>query len=207
MSADNPLSGDGLATDAERQALLQALVEMTRSVFAAKACSIMSRDLDTRELVFEAVAGEGARTLLGQRMPDNTGVAGWALASEEALAIADVTKDPRWAREVAESTGYVPTNLSVYPLLHGERTLGVLSVLDQGISEKVGLADMNVLARIANHAAAVLALVEAARRAERAGTGTGELARVERALAAAPPAQRDAALALLSALQLLLDQR
>jgi GAF domain-containing protein len=207
MSADNPMRGDGLATEAERRSLLQALVEMTRSVFAAKACSIMSHDVTARELVFEAVAGEGAGTLVGQRMPDNTGVAGWALASEEPLAIADVSQDPRWAREVAESTGYVPTNLSVYPLLHGERSLGVLSVLDQGISEKVGLADMNVLARIANHAAAVLALVQAARRAELAGAGTGELAAVERALAAAPAAQRDAALALLTALQLLLAER
>jgi GAF domain-containing protein len=207
MSADDSVSADGLTTEGQRHALLQALVEMTRSVFAAKACSIMSHDEPARELVFEAVAGEGAGTLVGQRIPANTGVAGWALASEEPLAIADVKQDPRFARDVAESTGFVPTNLAVYPLLHGERSLGVLSVLDQGISEKVGLADMNVLARIANHAATLLALVLAARRAEAAGTGTGALAGVERALAAAPAAQRDAALALLGALQLLLDVR
>jgi GAF domain-containing protein len=207
MSADDPFRGDGLATEADRQGLLQALVEMTRSVFAAKACSIMSHDVGSRELVFEAVAGEGAGTLIGQRIPANTGVAGWALASEEPLAIADVRQDPRFARDVAESTGYVPTNLSVHPLLHGERSLGVLSVLDQGISPKVGLADMNVLAGIANHAATVMALVLAARQAEAAGTGTGALAGVERALAAAPAQQREAALTLLGALQVMLEER
>jgi signal transduction protein with GAF and PtsI domain len=207
MSADDSLSADGLATETDRQALLQALVEMTRSVFAARACSIMSHDAGARELVFEAVAGEGAGTLVGGRIPANTGVAGWALASEEPLAIADVSKDPRFARDVAESTGYVPTNLSVYPLLHGERSLGVLSVLDQGISEQVGLADMNVLAGIANHAATVLALVLAARGAEAAGEGTGALAGVERALAAAPEGQREAALTLLGALQVMLEER
>ncbi len=204
MSTNDPLGSGGLATEAERQSLLQALVDMTRSVFAAKACSIMSHDAAARELVFEAVAGEGAGTLVGQRIPANTGVAGWALASEEPIAIADVRKDPRFARDVAESTGYVPTKLSVYPLLHGERSLGVLSVLDQGISEQVGLADMNVLALIATHSAALLALVEAARRAEAAGAGTGALAGVERALAAAPAPQRESAVVLLSALEQLL---
>ena len=205
MSADDSVSG--LATEADRRSLLQALVDMTRSVFAAKACSIMSHDAPARELVFEAVSGEGAGTLIGQRLPSTTGVAGWALASEEPLAIADVRQDPRFARDVAESTGFVPTNLSVYPLLHGEESIGVLSVLDQGISEKVGLADMNVLARIANHAASLLALVLAARRAEAGGAGTGALAGVERALAAAPAGQRDAALTLLGALQVMLEDR
>ena len=147
MSADDPPSSHGLATEPERQALLQALVEMTRSVFASKACSIMSHDVGAQELMFEAVAGEGAGTLIGQRMPAKTGVAGWVLASEEPLAIADVRKDPRWARDVAESTGFVPTNLTVYPLLHGERSLGVLSVLDQGITRQVGLADTDRDAR------------------------------------------------------------
>jgi GAF domain-containing protein len=207
MSEDDSGGLNGLATEADRRALLQALVDMTRSVFAAKACSIMSHDGPARELVFEAVSGEGAGTLIGQRIPSTTGVAGWALASEEPLAIADVRQDPRFARDVAESTGFVPTNLSVYPLLHGEESLGVLSVLDQGISEKVGLADMNVLARIANHAASLLALVLAARRAEAGGVGTGTLAGVERALAAAPEPQREAALALLQALQVMLEDR
>lgn len=205
MSADD--SVNGLATEADRRALLQALVDMTRSVFAAKACSIMSHDAPARELVFEAVSGEGAGTLIGQRIPSTTGVAGWALASEEPLAIADVRQDPRFARDVAESTGFVPTNLSVYPLLYGEESIGVLSVLDQGISEKVGLADMNVLARIANHAASLLALVLAARRAEASGAGTGALAGVERALAAAPDGQREAAMTLLGALQAMLEDR
>jgi len=204
MSADGPLGSQGLATEPERQALLQTLVEMTRSVFASKACSIMSHDSGARELIFEAVAGEGAGTLVGQRIPANTGVAGWALASEEPLAIADVRQDPRFARDVAESTGFVPTNLTVYPLLHAEQSLGVLSVLDQGITKQVGLADMNVLARIATHAATVLSLVLTARRAEAAGEGTGALAGVERALAAAAPEQREAARAVLEALQRLL---
>ena len=206
MSADDWLGAGPLATEAGRRALLTEIVEMTRSVFAAKACSIMSHDTATRELVFEAVAGEGAGTLEGQRIPANTGIAGWSLASEEPIAIADVERDPRFARDVAEGTGYVPTALAVYPLLHDERSLGVMSVLDQSVSEQVGLADMDVLARIATHAAAVLAMVESARRAEQAGgAGVGALAGLGRGLDGARPERREAALALLAALERLLQ--
>jgi GAF domain-containing protein len=198
------MSEELLTTEAGRRQLLQSVVEMTRAVFAAKACSIMGYDEPARELVFEAVSGEGAGTLVGQRIPSNTGVAGWSLASEEPIAIGDVTKDPRFAREVAESTGYVPTKLTVYPLLSDERSLGVLNILDQGASEQVGLADMNVLARIAAHAAAVLSLVQAARtQAESAGQES-TAARIERGLRGASGPRRQAAETILAALEDLL---
>jgi GAF domain-containing protein len=195
------MSPTALADENARRSLLQSIVEMTRAVFAARACSIMRHDEASRELVFEAVAGEGADTLVGRRIPAGTGLAGWSLASEEPIAIADVRQDPRFARDVAESTGYVPTRLTVYPLLADERSLGVLNVLDQGGGKMVGLADMNVLGRIAAHAAAVLAVVEAARQAPQAG---GALAGLERALASAEPSRREAGLNALAALERLL---
>jgi GAF domain-containing protein len=195
-----------LADENGRRALLQGIVELTRAVFAAKACSIMSHDAAAHELVFEAVAGEGAGTLVGRRIPATTGLAGWSLASEEPIAISDVGSDPRFAREVAEQTDFVPTRMSVHPLLYGERSLGVLSVLDQGAGQPVGLADMNVLARIATHAGAVLAIVQAVREAESVLADGGELASIERVLASAPAPQREAALALLAALERLLSE-
>jgi GAF domain-containing protein len=205
VSAADERAPGVLASEVGRRGLLQSIVEMTRSVFAAKACSIMSHDASARELVFEAVAGEGAGRLVGRRIPASTGVAGWSLASEEPIAIADVRTDPRFARDVAVETGFVPTRLSVHPLLHDEQSLGVLSVLDQGVGERVGLADMDVLARIAGHAAAVLALVQSAQRAEDASPEASALTRLERALASASPQQREAALSALAGLQRLLD--
>ena len=192
----------GLDDEPGRRFLLQSIVELTRAVFGARACSIMRYDPATQELVFEAVAGEGAGTLVGQRISARTGLAGWALASEESIAVSDVRRDPRFARDVAEETGYVPTAISVYPLLHGERSVGVLNVLDQGASERVGLADMDVLGRIATHAGAVLALVENAR-----GTGAGEdqFSQLRGRLHSAGPRRRAAAADALDALRRLLE--
>jgi GAF domain-containing protein len=181
---------------------------LTLSIFTAKACSIMRFDEPARELVFEAVAGEGADTLVGRRIPSNTGIAGWSLASEEPIAIDDVLSHPRFDREVAEETGYVPRKLTVYPLLYAEDALGVLSVLDQGASSHVGLADMEVLGRFANHAAVALASVEAARRAQallaQGNDDESALARLTSAVGSLEGAQLDAALKTLDALDQLL---
>lgn len=204
MTAGGPVVPGALADEAGRAELLRAIVETTRSVFAAQACSIMRHDGATNELVFEAVAGKGAGRLVGQRIPAATGLAGWSLASEEPIAIADVSRDPRFARDVAEGTGYVPTSVIVYPLLTGERSLGVLNVLDQSTGSQVGIADMDVLARIAAHAAVVLALVQDARDLERGGGTGAPVARLERALAGADAARREAALEVMSALERLL---
>jgi signal transduction protein with GAF and PtsI domain len=204
MSSARSSAADPLGTEAGRRELLQTIVEITRAVFAAKACSLLSHDPSSRELVFEAVAGEGADTLVGQRIAATTGLAGWSLASEEPIAVEDVKRDPRWARDFAEETGYVPTRLSVHPLLHRERSLGVLEVLDQGASKQVGLADMDVLARIATHGAAVLALVQEARRGRSGGAGSGALSGLQQALAEASVSERDAAMAVIEGLERLL---
>ncbi len=109
------------------RALLAAIVEVARSIFGAKASSILLLDAETEELVFEAVVGEGEDTLLGTRFPAGTGIAGWVLATRTPLVIEDVQNDPRFASDVAEDTGYVPKGLMAAPLLHEEAALGVLS--------------------------------------------------------------------------------
>ena len=80
------------------RALLASVVEVARAIFGAKASSIFLLDEEADELVFEAVAGEGADTLLGQRFPSSTGIAGWVLVTRQPLVIEDVTEDPRFAQ-------------------------------------------------------------------------------------------------------------
>ena len=147
--------------------LLQSVVEVARAIFGAKASSVFLLDEETDELVFEAVAGEGEETLIGQRLPSSQGVAGWVLVTRQPLIIEDVTEDPRFAKEVAESTGYVPKGLMAVPLLHEERALGVLEVLDRPQRSQFSLVEMDLLGLFANQAAIAVDLLLRARRAER----------------------------------------
>ena len=183
----------------EQGALLGSIVALGRAIFGAKACSIMRFDAASDELVFEAVAGEGEGTLVGRRIPSHTGIAGWVLASQEPIAIEDVVADPRFARDVAESTGFVPRGLTVFPLLFVVRALGVFFVFDRGTAGSVGLADMEVLGRLAPLAAPALPAVEEARRAQSGADDA--LALLGRALPSADPDRRRAAHDLLEALR------
>ena len=139
---------------------------MARAIFGAKASSIFLLDEEADELVFEAIAGYGAETLLGQRFPSSTGIAGWVLVTRQPLVIEDVTEDPRFAKDFAETTGYIPKGLMAVPLLYEERTLGVLEVLDRPQRSQFSLVEMDLLGLFANQAAIALDLLRRTRRAE-----------------------------------------
>jgi GAF domain-containing protein len=161
-----------VADDGRHRALLHSIVDVARAIFRARAASIFLHDADRAELVFEAVSGEGSGDLVGQRFPAGTGVAGWVLGSRQPLLIEDLAADPRFARDAAESTGYVPTALMAVPLLSDERALGVLEVLDRGEGSPDGLAALDLLGRFAGQAAIGLDLLQRARRAgEALGSG------------------------------------
>jgi GAF domain-containing protein len=187
------------------RALLRATVEVARATFHAKASSVFLLDEDADELVFEAVAGGGSESLVGKRFPSSTGVAGWVLVTRQPLVVDDLAQDKRFARDVAESTGYVPRSLMAVPLLVDDRVLGVLEVLDRSNVEPFSLAEMDVLGLLGNQAAIALDLLQRARRAKAALDGEGELARFAGRLEHASEERQAAGLDLLRALEKLLD--
>jgi GAF domain-containing protein len=168
-----------LAAEQASASLLQSTVEVARAIFSARAASIFLLDEAADELVFEAVAGEGEGELVGRRLPSSTGIAGWVLVTRQPLVLEDVTGDPRFARDAAESTGYVPRGLMAVPLLHGERALGVLQVLDPD-GERASLAEVELLGLFAGQAATGLELLERAQRARELLDGSGDAAVVAR---------------------------
>jgi GAF domain-containing protein len=118
--------------------------------------------------------------------------------------IEDVHNDPRWSRDVAEGTGYVPKGLMAAPLLHEEGALGVLSVLDRPEQTLFSLQEMELLGLFANQAAIAVDLLLKARAAERLlDASGGELdvvARLASAVNALEDERRQAGLRLLGEL-------
>ncbi|HZQ15889.1 MAG TPA: GAF domain-containing protein [Gaiellaceae bacterium] len=196
-----------LASEEEFGRLLRSIVEVARAIFGAKASSIFLLDEETDELVFAAVAGEEEQFLVGRRLPSSTGIAGWVASSRTPLVLEDVQNDPRFARDVAEDTGYVPHGLMAVPLLEEERVLGVLQVLDRPQRSRFSLQEMELLGLFANQAAIALSLLSTARaaRAALAGDARAALAaELAGALERLEGDRRDAADALLSSLVALL---
>jgi GAF domain-containing protein len=191
-----------LGSEESHRALLQSIVDVSRAIFGAKASSVFLLDEESDELVFEAVSGQGEDQLIGMRLPSSTGIAGWVLVTRQPLVVDDLLADPRFAREAAESTGYVPKALVAVPLLADDRAIGVLEVLDRPPDKPFSLQDMDLLTLFANQAAIALDLLRAARRARVAVEGGPHGAAVVARLAALlEDAEDDDALRLLEALE------
>jgi GAF domain-containing protein len=187
--------------------LLQSIVDVARTIFAAQAASIFLLDEETDELVFEAVSGQGEGSLVGTRFPSSTGIAGFALVTRQPLVVDDLDADPRFSRDRAAETGYVPSSIVASPLLYDERALGVLSVLDRAPDRPFGLAQLELLSRFSTQAAIALDLLLRARRARASLDDEGDGALVGRVAGLLDRADDDAGRALLEALERLLADR
>src|SRR5690348_8675329 len=86
--------------------MLQAVVDTARELFGAAACSIATIDDEWLYLDYRIASGEGAEQIVGERLPLGRGIAGWVASSGASIAVDDVGQDPRFARDVAERTGY-----------------------------------------------------------------------------------------------------
>lgn len=196
-----------LASEDAHRALLQATVEVARAIFSARASSVLLYDGETDELVFEAVAGEGSGTLVGQRLPSSTGIGGWVLVTRQPIVLDDVSQDPRWAKDAAQRTGYVPRGMMCVPLIHEEEPVGVLYVLDRPQQTRFSLEEMELLGLFGNQAAIGLDLLRKARRAKAvlddADTDSALLARVAENLEGLEGARRAAGVELLRSLEAL----
>ena len=133
-----------------RDELLRSITDAAKDLFGAAACSLAL--LEENELVFLVASGEGADEVIGMRVPVTRGIAGWVVSSGQPIAISDVRRDPRFATDVAESTGYVPRSILAMPLETERAMLGVISVLDRDVEARDTARDMEHLALFARQA-------------------------------------------------------
>src|SRR6516225_12277477 len=139
--------------------LLRSLTETARRLFGAAACSLALLSEDESELLYTIAAGEGADDVTGLRIPTSQGIAGWVVQSGQPIAISDLANDPRFSRELAEQTGYVPQTILAVPVETPQRMLGVISLLDRDARRPGAEQDMALLSLFADQAALALASV------------------------------------------------
>ena len=132
---------------AVEERLLQSIVDATATLFDAEASSIAQIETDRRSPRISASRRRpGAGAIWPVRVEPTEGIAGFVFSTGQALALTDVASDPRFDREAAEHTGYVPRSVAAVPLLDDEGSVGVLQVLDKRGSPSFSLRDMELLA-------------------------------------------------------------
>jgi GAF domain-containing protein len=142
-----------LLAPAGHEELLQSLTATARALFGAGACSLALLTDDEDELVYVAASGAGAQTVLGMRIGVAQGIAGWVMQSGQPAAISDLRRDARFARDVAEDTGYVPQAILAVPVTSPRGQIGVLTLLDRDPSREGAQFDLQTAGVFADQAA------------------------------------------------------
>ena len=125
-------------------------------LFEAEAASIALFDPSTGRLVFEVAAGEKGQPVVGLSIAPDQGIAGYVFTTGQALALSDVENDPRFGREVAAKTAFMPRSIIAVPLLDERGTIGVLEVLDKRTSAAFSLRDVELAAVFARQASVAI---------------------------------------------------
>ena len=134
------------------EAVLRSVVEAAVALFEAEAASIALYEPARNLLVFRVAAGEQGQGVVGLEIAPDRGLVGYVFSSGQALAIADVQADPRFGRNFAEQTQYVPRSIVAVPLLDERGTLGVLEVLDKRSEASFSLRDIELAGVFARQA-------------------------------------------------------
>lgn len=138
------------------EAVLRSVVEAAVALFDAEAASIALYDPVEDKLVFRVAAGAQGQGVVGLAIRPDQGLVGYVYQTGQALALSDVTRDPRFGRSFAEQTNYVPRSIVAVPLLDEHGTVGVLEVLDKRDLEAFSLRDIELASVFARQAAVAI---------------------------------------------------
>jgi len=142
---------DGASQDDIRALAVRAAAE----VLGAARTSLMLVDDSAAQLKVVAAVGNKVAHTEMDAVPIGQGVAGLAHARGEALLVADVASDARFASRDAPGS-YASQSFAVAPLLAGARTLGVLCATERSGGNAFGEEDLALLRIIAGQVAHML---------------------------------------------------
>jgi GAF domain-containing protein len=140
-----------LSTFTDLDALLRYATRRARELLEGEGCAVLLLDRKRSELYFpvasqgEAHQAAGAR-LAEIRFPADRGIAGWVLSHDEAAAVGDTERDPRFFGGVDQVTGMSTRRLLCAPLRTPNGNVGVLEVLNPRAAGPEELAFLEALA-------------------------------------------------------------
>lgn len=111
--------------------VLEAVLYFCLESFKVEAASVLLLDYEKKNFRFYSAAGPAKSELLLASFPAEYGLAGAALAMQQAEVINDVQYDPRFFQKFDQESGFVTRNMIVVPLTAGEEKIGVLQVINK----------------------------------------------------------------------------
>jgi signal transduction histidine kinase/transcriptional regulator with GAF, ATPase, and Fis domain len=156
--------GRTLSSSLDPERVPALIIEQVTTLLGAEESSLLLVDEETGELVFTYTTGTIGASLLGQRLPRGTGIAGYVVEQERSVIVNDVQQDQHFDDRTDKTTGYVTRTLLAVPLRGVGGVRGVIEALNPLHGGHFTTEDQHLLEALADQA--VIALENARRFAQ-----------------------------------------
>jgi signal transduction histidine kinase len=135
---------------------LTLVTEHVTNMLNVAATSVALREDKTGELIFAAASGEGAKEVLGLRIPLGKGVAGWVAETGEPLIVPNVRADSRFLPDVDKKSGFITHSILCVPMVAKGRLIGAIEAMNKLDGSEFTIQDLNLLADLTAPAATAI---------------------------------------------------
>jgi Nif-specific regulatory protein len=102
-------------------------------------------DEKTKKLYFKVATGAKSDEVRQFEINLGEGIAGYVAKKGEPLLIPDVSKDKRWDKRISEYIGFQTTSIACVPMKLGNKTIGVVEIIDKEDGTPLQPDDLNIL--------------------------------------------------------------
>jgi len=157
-----------------RSEVFERIVTHATNVLNAAGASLLLLDSEREQLVFQTATGPGSDQLVNERFDVDLGIAGQAVRNRRAVRVDDVRQNRNFFAGIDEKTEIKTQSLLAAPLIHQDRVLGVLEVVNPLGKRRFTDHDVALLKVFANLASAAAANVQAYDRVAKDARGLRE---------------------------------
>lgn len=183
LTALNELGGV-LASTLDPRKLYRLIMDWIQDLMGVEASSLLLKDEQTDELVFQIGLGHQGASVQGRRLRVDQGIAGWVFQHGWPLLVPDVREDNRFYRRMDEETGFQTKSVLCVPLKTQDKVIGVIQVLNRPTDRAFTEEDLNLLSTIAAHASTAIENARLFQETQARAKKLRALAEVSRALTA-----------------------
>jgi Nif-specific regulatory protein len=137
----------------DQDRLLELIIESAARVVQAKAASLLLVEPNTNTLYFQVATGAKKKEIKEYRVKMGQGIAGHVAQTGQPLLIPNVSKDPRWLKEISDSIDFETRSIACVPLKLNDEIVGVVQIIDKEDGRPIQPADMHLLDEFAALAA------------------------------------------------------
>ncbi len=125
--------------------LLELIIDTATRMMQAKASSLLLLDPKSRKLYFKVAIGDRKEEVRQYELDVGQGIAGFVAEKGEPLLIPEVSRDPRWYKEISESIGFETRSIACVPMKVDGETIGVVEIIDKEDGSPLQQEDMQLL--------------------------------------------------------------